>query len=995
MTHLKVGVRVRPLSRREFEGNSSTILEVENDGKTVAVTNIKVLEQNAGDSRKRIRRFTFDFCLHENSTQDDVFQAVENVISKAIKRRNHSCVLAYGQSSSGKTHTMMGFPHDPGVTPKLCQKVFDYLQESAVGNEMDKTKVTCSYLEIYNEKVRDLLHKDDTCALRIRQHPKKGPYVQGLSSHPALDSSTLLRLLSTGNSNRRVGATLTNPQSSRSHSVFIIQFDEIKLTLVDLAGSERTGNRCYNASRFREGANINKSLVALGNVISALAEDTAKNSKGIRRRFIPFRDSVLTWLLKDTLGGNSDTVMIATISPSSECYSETVNTLRFGQRAKLIVSIPVVNEDPKEKTIRELRAEIARLRELLSLGQFQKPMSNDNFNTTEKLIPVMSFTDSNKPEPSRLRRTSSIDHPLKKPIVPTRKYGSEEALRKIKPTKNDKGIVSETKPKVEAKVDSIRRTSIKPRSQIVAAVTHRLYAKTKKKEVATDTFDLPTGPPKELSICSNARLQLKELTRRALKAHKFRNEETQTELFPVLRVKETSTDVDDLKSLLYEVRDVETSTEALPMEDKGVSCAFLDSLQNAFIVTRSCGTQAQSQSSVSFTKYLQDPPKMEIFNPHTANPIYTSSVNINISHNYINGRKILESVSDDSLDDQSNVCFPTPDLISNHNSLEPSKETLESKLRHASCNILEQEEGLVFDLVQDNSQSFVANTSTIPMCQERVSYVNIPSINAPQVCYQEETLHRCEVFTPEVPEMAKPNVIHSKCYNDDCITLIEPLVLKSIMKHIPEGSVEPEELPDSLEYHMANSKKVHFNKSGTCRNERMMKAMSDFLEEATILMNNLSKTATHVQEQEREYDVHVSINGLVEQKRRRKRRVFKNVKCQTEEVPTKSNCIQTEDDLELTNKYELLLEDSCRRLEEKIAAATDENIYNPWDFYHHEDTSLESNSVTFSDYGSLPRRTKRHSSCTPSAYLRQLASMRRQVVEASREELSNHSDSVL
>jgi kinesin family protein 16B len=265
MTHLKVGVRVRPMSRRELEADSRPILDVEDDGRTVAVTNIKV--QTAGDSRERIRRFTFDFCFHQNSTQDDVFRAVESVVSGAVKRRRHSCVLAYGQSSSGKTHTMMGFPHDPGVTPRLCHKIFDYLDETAVGTA---AKLEVSYLEIYNEKVRDLLQDDDKGVLKIRQHPKKGPYVQGLSWHSAPDSVSLLRLLSRGNSHRRVAATPSNPRSSRSHSVFVVQFDDTKLTLVDLAGSERAGNRPCTTSRFREGANINKSLVALGNVISAL-----------------------------------------------------------------------------------------------------------------------------------------------------------------------------------------------------------------------------------------------------------------------------------------------------------------------------------------------------------------------------------------------------------------------------------------------------------------------------------------------------------------------------------------------------------------------------------------------------------------------------------------------------------------------------------------------------------------------------------------------------
>jgi hypothetical protein len=796
----------------------------------------------------------------------------------------------------------------------------------------------------------------------------------GLSWHSAPDSVSLLRLLSRGNSHRRVAATPSNPRSSRSHSVFVVQFDDTKLTLVDLAGSERAGNRPCTTSRFREGANINKSLVALGNVISALAEDASKSPKGVRRRFVPFRDSVLTWLLRDTLGGCSETVMIATISPSSECHTETVNTLRFGQRAKLIVSIPVVNEDPKEKTIRELRAEIARLKELLQLGQ----MSKDNLNTTEKLIPVMSFTET---QPSRLRRTYSIDHSKKPEAVPPRKYASEESVsKKSKPLKSEKSVVTDAKPKVEAKVDSIRRAPVKPRSQIVAAVTHRLYAKTKKKEVGTDTSDIPPGTPKELSICSNARLQLKELSRKALKAQKFRNEETQTELFPVLRVKEISTDVDDLKATLYEVKDMQTST-SLSTEDKEVSCTFLDSFKNAFVVTRSCGTQ--SQSTVSFTKYLQEPPKVEIFNPHTANPIYTSSVNINISHNYMNGQRVSDSVSDDSLDDQTNVCFPTPDLISNHNSLEPhattSKESLESKIRHASCAVLDQEPGELADLIHDNFLTFTATCSTTPKCRERVDSVHIPSVHAPQVCQLDEPPQRCEFFTSAAPETARPNIVDCKMYSDDCITLIEPLVLKSIMKHIPDQETHP---PDSLDYH----KKVHFNKS--CHSDRMMKAMSGFLEEATILMSNLKMAAARL---DHEYEVQVSINGL-EQKKRRKRKTSKNAKCQTDEAEVKSDYIQTEDDLDLTNKYELLLEDSCRRLEEKIAVAANDEVYNPWEV--HEDTSLESNPVTFSDYGSLPRRKKRYSSCTPSAYLRQLATMRRQVVEASREELSNSETSV-
>ncbi|KAG5864914.1 hypothetical protein JTB14_016917 [Gonioctena quinquepunctata] len=663
MTKLKVAVRVRPMSKKEIDFGSVSVIAVENED-TLEITNIKVPEQNAGDSRERVRRFTFDYCFQESCKQDQIFESVEKVISQSVKQRCHSCVLAYGQSSTGKTHTMMGIPEDPGITPKLCNRVFGYLQETAVGDEIINMKVLVSYLEIYNEKVRDLLAPEEnhikrkSSSLKIREHPKRGPYVQGLSEHPATCSSDLLDLLEKGNKKRKIAATLSNPQSSRSHSVFSVNCDGVKLNLIDLAGSEKAANRSFDISRFKEGANINKSLVALGNVISALAEQSSKQAKGIRRRFVPYRDSVLTWLLKDILGGNSNTVMVATVSPSSACYSETVNTLRFGQRAKNIISRPVVNEDPKEKTIRVLRAEIFRLKELLSVLQISPQIQMNNtinvattnannnhdienaakskestkekevideliitssekneviggeskdsldnikeLNSTEKLVPLMNVKSSvDTLRPTKLRRTYSVDHTFKMERKKSISFGSEESIplnnaRSLnstissggdslnsitgttrrrpslsKPTASPKSTIKrrslESPPKkmekaastelsswkkIDSKVGSIRQRPVKPRAQIVAGVTSRLYAKMKIKEASTDTNDINTYnleavAPKELAICENARTRLREITRKALRAHRYKNEETQTESCQIRRVKEISTDVSD------------------------------------------------------------------------------------------------------------------------------------------------------------------------------------------------------------------------------------------------------------------------------------------------------------------------------------------------------------------------------------------------------------------------------------------------------------------
>ncbi|XP_058254999.1 stAR-related lipid transfer protein 9 isoform X2 [Hemibagrus wyckioides] len=319
------------------------------------------------------------------------------------------CLFAYGQTGSGKTYTMMGNPDSLGLTPRICQGLFRSGIDSPDGQTC---RVEVSFLEIYNERVRDLLRGADQkkpVALRVREHPEKGPYVQGLTQHVVEDYKQAADLLEVGIANRITAATHVHDASSRSHAIFSIQYTQAilennlpseivsKINLVDLAGSERADPN-YCRDRITEGANINKSLVTLGIVISALAQNSqmcsssqsinsmlsegevstvgsqssSMSSSSRRHCYIPYRDSVLTWLLKDSLGGNSKTIMIATISPSCSSYNETLSTLRYAAHAKNIVNKPRVNEDASVRLIRELREEIDRLKSMLLSYSMQR-----------------------------------------------------------------------------------------------------------------------------------------------------------------------------------------------------------------------------------------------------------------------------------------------------------------------------------------------------------------------------------------------------------------------------------------------------------------------------------------------------------------------------------------------------------------------------------------------------------------------------------------------
>ncbi|CAH0727551.1 unnamed protein product, partial [Brenthis ino] len=378
---IKVAVRVRPFNRREIELGTQCVVEMEGQQ-----TVLQYPQSTHDKERKQPKTFAFDHCFYSLeptlpnfASQKTVFECLgRDILDNAFEGYN-ACIFAYGQTGSGKSYTMMGAPgpNEGGIIPRLCDALFERIAVQQSPPALTY-KVEVSYMEIYNERVHDLLDPETTRrSLRVREHVVLGPYVDGLSQLAVTSFQDIDNLMTEGNKSRTVAATNMNSESSRSHAVFSVVLTQTlcdsatgvtgekvaRLSLVDLAGSERAVKTGAVGDRLKEGSNINKSLTTLGLVISKLADQSSgKNNKD---KFVPYRDSVLTWLLKDNLGGNSKTVMVATISPAADNYEETLSTLRYADRAKRIVNHAVVNEDPNARIIRELRQEVEALKEML------------------------------------------------------------------------------------------------------------------------------------------------------------------------------------------------------------------------------------------------------------------------------------------------------------------------------------------------------------------------------------------------------------------------------------------------------------------------------------------------------------------------------------------------------------------------------------------------------------------------------------------------------
>ncbi|XP_038206898.1 kinesin-related protein 4-like [Zerene cesonia] len=551
MSRVKLTIRVRPFTEKEFKSEKSRTPVVNVvDENTVTITNIKVFD----------------------TIGRQVLASISNGIS--------ACVLAYGQSATGKTYTMMGTETQPGLIPRLCLA----LGEQPMG-------ITVSFLEIYNERVHDLLasevlpcnslprRKGNTRKdLRVREHPHKGPYVQNLRRVLVHDVESLLSIVNEGKRRRRTAATRRNCSSSRSHAVLELATPLAILQLVDLAGSEKAGQEGYACSRQKEGANINKSLVALSNVISALVS-------GGPGRFVPYRDSALTWLLKDCFTGGANTFVIATISPSIAYYGESASTLRWAARTRQLPpkrTNGVVNLTTKaalqaqyNKLIQELTKHFIRyvpetgtlsfdenhwkltlpdaeqVAKIGNIMNFTRPKNEEHANLPTAAVPDDTPVENKKEfveeinkeidkmfAPSFERARSGSDFEIVAPIRhKKRQYRSQEVLSTNKslqqstPQHNLSEISSSVSEERLDDINSLKAKTIMPtsilydnnqRAEIVASVTERLYSKLKKSEEVAGKLDSIVDkkvvqPLNELKICTNARQRLVEISQRALR----------------------------------------------------------------------------------------------------------------------------------------------------------------------------------------------------------------------------------------------------------------------------------------------------------------------------------------------------------------------------------------------------------------------------------------------------------------------------------------------
>ncbi|XP_045776850.1 kinesin heavy chain-like isoform X2 [Maniola jurtina] len=647
MSNVKLAIRVRPFTEKELKSEKERVPVVSVvDENTVTITNIKVSASGAGDSRERVRRFYADYTFdsacaptHPNyASQEKVFDKVGRQVLSRISHGQSACVLTYGQSATGKTHTMMGSTTHPGLVPRICMALAD----------TRPFDITVSFLEIYNERVHDLLagevlpvnslprrkgnaRKD----LRVREHPTKGPYVQNLRQVTVHDAESLLTVVTEGSRRRYTAATRRNTSSSRSHALLELVTPHCKLHLADLAGSEKSGwEGC--GGRQKEGANINKSLVALSNVISALVSGGSG-----RGRFVPYRDSALTWLLKDCFTGGGSIFIIA----RAACYGESASTLRWAASARCLptarpLAAPQsISKAALQAQLNQLIADLANhfIKYKPDTGQliYDEKHWDLQINNRQRVVNqeanignIMSFrypnTRNSESTPSSIasgssdiinnmdnnaeisneinkemdklfgpaleRTRSGSDIEVAAPLKHRKKqFRSQEVLSNDKPHNYQGDRLSDADPdethndELKNKEDSVSQVPIlydNQRAEIIASVTERLYSKLKKNEFPPSNAESKAVPLNELKICSNARQRLMEISKKALKnkrrigipAH------TQTRRF-VVRVKDQGIDIQtDLQSYArYQTQTgvlrQDASTATIPMTPRSKEIA--------------------------------------------------------------------------------------------------------------------------------------------------------------------------------------------------------------------------------------------------------------------------------------------------------------------------------------------------------------------------------------------------------------------------------------
>merc|ERR1719443_2524027 len=394
---IRVAVRVRPFNQREKDLGSTVCVSMQGTSTTV-------------QAQPQPKTFTYDFSywsFSENdpnfANQDAVFADIGTVILENALKGFNGCLFAYGQTGAGKSYSVMGFGDwaskdaSLGIIPRACESIFemrDGIQNKQQG-EAEEVRVWVSYVEIYNEQVRDLLYpSNEVVEMKVCDHPEFGVYIPGLHESPCESPDDAQKVMDFGQKKRVIASTNMNATSSRSHAVFTVKVERLtgakpaegkkderkklsaKINLVDLAGSERVSKTGAEGSTLKEGCAINQSLSALGMVIKELSEAMAKRpapKKGAKdqkqnKELVPFRASKLTFLLKDSLAGNSKTYMIAALSPASDNLEETISTLRFASSVKKIKTVAKANVDKKDEMIATLQAEIKKMKASIGKG---------------------------------------------------------------------------------------------------------------------------------------------------------------------------------------------------------------------------------------------------------------------------------------------------------------------------------------------------------------------------------------------------------------------------------------------------------------------------------------------------------------------------------------------------------------------------------------------------------------------------------------------------
>ena len=484
---VQVGVRVRPFNTREKDNNSVCVIEMNGNQTTI--------KNELGQPHT----FTFDhsFWSHDcyieqpngylapddsgkYADQVHVYNTLGKQILDNAWEGYHCCLFAYGQTGSGKSYSMVGYGENKGIVPISCEEIFKRIESNKDTNIHYEVEV--SMLEIYNEKVQDLLvpiNKRPSGGLKIRESKALGVFVADLTKYPVSSYKEISEKMDEGYQNRTIGSTLMNNTSSRAHTIVTIEFTQVqtvgkaksekksRINLVDLAGSERANSTGATGARLKEGCNINKSLLVLGNVINTLADKALGKKKDV---LPPYRDSALTRILQNALGGNSKTVMICALSPASINYEETLSTLRYADRAKKIQNKAVINESEHDKTVRLLKEENDDLKKKIeslmkkvgdggSLNDDDQKAFNDlkaQYEETKKLCDTMSKTfnerleeakkankelgiekvDIEKPHLIVLNEDPQLSHKLKYslkelPIYVGRKHGNPQPKIKL------------------------------------------------------------------------------------------------------------------------------------------------------------------------------------------------------------------------------------------------------------------------------------------------------------------------------------------------------------------------------------------------------------------------------------------------------------------------------------------------------------------------------------------------------------------------------------